>query len=120
MGATQDYWRQKHWEEWGESSLTWAQIKAVLRWLMHEFSPDAEHWAVQKAIEDRDGVPACGVDWPNIRLMLNNLGELYFTDLSLRDLYGQIRHYSNRFDSLANKVERQRKDVEFEEALARD
>jgi hypothetical protein len=120
MGVMKDYYLQKHWEEWGESSLTWSQVKAVLRSLIREFSPAAEHWAVQQAIEDRNGVADCGVAWPEIRLMLNNLGELYFTDLCLKDLYAQIRHYSDRFDSLADKVERQRKDVEFDEALARD
>jgi hypothetical protein len=37
--------------------------------------------------------------------------------LSLQDLYDQIRHYSDRFDSLAGKVERQREADEFDEAL---
>jgi hypothetical protein len=37
--------------------------------------------------------------------------------LRLQDLYDQIRHYSDRFDSLAGKVERQREADEFDEAL---
>jgi hypothetical protein len=65
---------------------------------------------VQDAIKDRDGDAACGVDWPNIWLMLNNLDELCFSDLSLSDLYGQIAHMSDRFDSLADKVEQHRED----------
>jgi hypothetical protein len=120
MGAMKDYQLQKHWEEMGESSLTWVQVKAVLRWLIREFSPATKHWTVQKAIEDRSGDAACGAAWPEIRLMLNNLSELYFSDLCLKDLYDQIRHYSDRFDSLSDKVERHREDDEFEEALARD
>jgi hypothetical protein len=37
MGAMKDYQLQKHWEEMGESSLAWARVNAVLRWLMREF-----------------------------------------------------------------------------------
>jgi hypothetical protein len=84
--------------------------KSVLKWLMQEFSPDAVPYQVQDAIKDRDGDAACGVDWPNIRLMLNNLDELYFSDLSLSDLYCQIAHMSDRFDSLPDTVEQHRED----------
>jgi hypothetical protein len=47
------------------------------------------------------------------------LGELYFCD-ELRDLYGQIAHMSDQYDSLGDKVEQHREDEEFEERLSRD
>ena len=120
MGAMKDCQLQQREEEMGVPSLQWAQVKCALEWLIHEFSPDAADFEVQDAIEDRKGVAACGVDWSGIRLMRNNLGELYFSDLDLADLYGQIAHMCDRFGRLADKVEQAREDAEFCEALERD
>ena len=39
--------------------------------------------------------------------MINNLREVYVCDI-LTDFYGQIEHMSDRYDSLADKVEASR------------
>jgi hypothetical protein len=81
---------------------------------MREFGAEAVLWDVLEEIKDRRGDK-----WWNTRVMLRSLDEVYWCD-TLTDFYGQIAHMSDRYDSLADKVERLREDEEFEERLSRD
>ena len=103
------------------SSLGWTAIAAVLGALVKEFKTDASVDEVKDAIVDREGRVA-GVDWSDVRQMLNNLMEVYEEECSdLGELYVIARASTDGASaSLAAEVEDHRAMAEFEERISRD
>ena len=113
---------ERQWdEEMGVSSLGWAAITAVLGALIVEFGTDASIDEVRDRITDREGRVA-GVDWSDVRQMLNNLMEVYEEECDgLGELYVIVRPSADgAHASLAAEVEDHRGMRELDELITRD
>jgi hypothetical protein len=88
----------------------------MLHWLMREFSPETIASEVQDIVTERVVDAVIVASRADIRLALDNLMELYASDISLGELANEITPMNDALhDSLADQVEHQREDDELDD-----
>jgi hypothetical protein len=117
MGAVKN-WQLEQLEEDSPSSSSWVEVRRVLKTLIAHYGSQTVVAEVEVLIADCQGEVWPGMRWTDARCIINNLIELYYSDLSLSDLYGQVAHMNDRYDSLGDKVERE--DVGLDDLFHRD